>query len=128
MIQFVEKNLSLPRRPFCWISTAKAFACNIAVQLPIVPWIIGAASEVVWGRMLVPDARYPTVFSTPGIVACAAAAAGSNNTQNKAIRIVRSHRWWYISHARHKFSGTNIRQNFQILCVKELDPDERHIV
>jgi hypothetical protein len=45
-------------------------------QLPIVLCTIGDDSDVVFGSMLVPDERVPTLFSMPGIlidVSCASA-------------------------------------------------------
>src|SRR5580704_7549123 len=53
MIQLVEKSLSAPRGPLCWVSERKAVPWSMRVQ-PLY-WLMIMATGVDAGSMLVPE-------------------------------------------------------------------------
>ena len=60
MNQLVEKNLSWPRGPLCWVSTTKALAWNISIHLPRMVMSMGTGVE--FGSTLVPDVVWLSTF------------------------------------------------------------------
>src|SRR6185436_1087631 len=88
------------------------------VQFPSEPWSIGLDSEVVRGSILVPEAIYPTLFSTPGMFAGVwiRARAKSNSLRRR------------IDDSRRQLSSRDIGQDLQVCGVEKLDSMQRDIV
>src|SRR4051812_29592853 len=91
---------------------------------------MGLDSEVVSGSILVAVARKPTLFSTPGmfIPACARAETTVNPSQRQLVSSVPRLSGRRIGNSRDQLAGCDVRHDFHVFGVEQLDAMERYPV